>query len=248
MLNNLLHNAVKFSHRDDTIAVTVDRTPDGDPRLVVEDDGDGMDETTLRRLFESFSQGRTQPDRGGLGLGLALAKALVELHGGDITAVSPGPGLGSKFTIHLPAADAPEPVMDSEEEKSPDNRRCKIVIIDDRRDASYPLQRMLELLGHEVHVAEDAENGIELALRTQPNLVLCDIGLPGILTGLDVARKLRAVPELRETHLVAVTGYGQEEDRRDSASAGFHRHITKPVSLNGLHEIIASIPCGTPAA
>ena|SRR6218665_1068976 len=126
-------------------------------------------------------------------------------------------------------------------------RNCRIVIIDDRRDASFPLQRMLELLGHEVHVAVDAESGIQIALQCSPNLVLCDIGLPGPMNGFDVARVLSQAPETRDTHLVAVTGFGQLEDRTQSANAGFHRHMTKPLSLDGLHAIIASIPCGAPA-
>ena len=123
--------------------------------------------------------------------------------------------------------------------------RCRIVIIDDRRDAAYTLRRVLELSGHEVHVASDGPQGIDLAISVRPDLVLCDIGLEGELTGYDVAKALRRTPETAGVHLVAVTGYGQDEVRQRAAQAGFDRHLVKPASIVVLNQIIAELPCST---
>jgi CheY-like chemotaxis protein len=117
------------------------------------------------------------------------------------------------------------------------------VVIDDRRDACYTLKRILELSGHEVHVATDGPNGIELACVVRPDLVLCDIGLAGDMSGYDVVRKLRHLPETAHAHVVAVTGYGQDDIRQRATEAGFHRHLIKPVSLAELNQIIVELPC-----
>ena len=125
------------------------------------------------------------------------------------------------------------------------NGRCRVVVIDDRRDARYALQRILEFSGHEVHVAADGPHGIELACAVRPDLVLCDIGLSGEMSGYDVVRKLRQLPETANSYVVAVTGYGQDEVRQRATEAGFHQHLIKPVSLAALNLIIAELPCNT---
>lgn len=248
VISNLLHNAYKFSQRGQTIRVALAAESAQYARLSVTDQGEGIDPATLQRMFEPFAQGRASDRvRGGLGLGLALARGFIELHHGEILASSPGRGRGASFTIKLPRITAPAIFPEAKTEtaalKTP---QCVIVIIDDRRDASHPLRRMLELLGHQVYVAAEGQQGILLAREHTPDLVLCDIGLPG-MSGFEVAEQLQKVDELRNTLLVAITGYGQDEIKNQAREAGFHRLLTKPISLANLHEIIADLPCSQPA-
>jgi signal transduction histidine kinase/ActR/RegA family two-component response regulator len=248
---NLVDNAVKFSPRNGRVWVTL-RAAGGDlPRatILVIDHGAGMDDETLQSVFEPFVQGRAGNDRGrrGLGLGLALARALVDLHGGEIVAQSDGPGHGTTVSISLPLdSAAPEECEVCSTEASHPGR-CRVVIIDDRRDAAYTLRRILEFAGHEVHVASDGSQGIDLARAVRPDLVLCDIGLAGDLDGYDVAQELRRSPETSGAHLVAVTGYGQDEVRQRAIGAGFDRHLVKPASIAVLNQIVAELPCSTAA-
>ena len=206
-----------------------------------------MEAEALDSIFEPFVQGVAvgDRDRRGLGLGLALARGLVELHGGQITAQSDGPGHGTTMTITLPLDAAPPAESEPCPATAITTGRCRVVVIDDRRDASFALQRILELSGHEVHVAADGPHGIELACAVRPDLVLCDIGLSGEMSGYDVVRKLRHLPETAHAHIVAVTGYGQDEVRQRASEAGFHRHLVKPVSLAALNQIIVELPCNT---
>jgi signal transduction histidine kinase/ActR/RegA family two-component response regulator len=246
IVNNLLYNAVKFSRRGGRIAVQVAvRSASKRVRISVTDEGIGMDRQTLEHVFEPFAQGRANGNRsgGGLGLGLPLAKALVELHDGEIFVHSAGPGRGATFTVLLPLDERPAPWRDSAPAAENPSSRCRVLIIDDRRDSSYPLQRMLELGGHEVHVAVDGRTGVELARELLPNVVLCDIGLPNGMTGYDVARELRAGPETSSLLLVALTAYGEEEARLMAIEAGFDRHVAKPASLGALREILACVSC-----
>ncbi|MBX9792323.1 MAG: CHASE3 domain-containing protein [Pirellulales bacterium] len=245
VIANLIYNGVKFSPRGERVLVRLAAPRDGAVEFAVIDSGLGISRDAVKHIFEPFSQahGARGNPRGGLGLGLALARGLVALHGGEIRADSAGRDRGATFTVRLPLASAPaaspEPCV--EPPGTPGN--CRIVIIDDRRDSSYPLQRMLELAGHEVHIATDGPCGIALALELHPDLVLCDIGLPGGISGYDVARELRRRTETASLLLVAITGYGGDDDRADAAAAGFDRHLTKPISLAMLQEILRLVPC-----
>ena len=245
-VGNLLYNAIKFSRRGGRVFVAL-RTRSSSRRAVlsIADQGIGIDRDTLQHIFEPFAQGRANGDRsrGGLGLGLPLTKGLVRLHGGKLLAHSDGPGRGATFTIVLPTdergAATPEIVPPAPASAG----RCRILVIDDRRDASYPLQRILERSGHEVHVACDASSGIHLAHKLEPDIVLCDIGLPGAQNGYDVAREIRKRYGDSSPHLVALTAYGDEQARRMALAAGFDRHVIKPISLTEIRTILASVPC-----
>ena len=240
---NVLHNAGKFTDAGGRIAVALREEPDrGAAVLTVRDTGIGMEPELLARIFEPFSQadGSLDRSRGGLGLGLALVKALVELHGGSVDAESPGPGRGTEIALRLPLAQGEEGTpasLDSPEAGAGSSRRC--LVIEDNVDAAESLGLLLRLAGHESEVAFDAEEGLEKARRLRPEIVLCDIGLPGRMDGYAVARAFRADPELRAAFLIALTGYGQEEDRRRALDAGFDTHLTKPADIDVLRRLLA---------
>ena len=244
VINNLLQNAFKFSRPGQTIRCELTLPEPKTAQLTLRDQGLGIDPAKVEEIFLPFTQSR-RSDRsaGGLGLGLALVRGFVQLHGGTIHAASDGPNRGSTFTLRLPAVPEPKPIDTTPVETCPaEGRHCVIVIIDDRRDASYPLKRILEHMGHEVYIATNGTQGIELARGKKPDVVLCDIGLPGI-SGIEVARELRIYPETNDTYLVAITGYSAEEMREESQHAGFDAFLTKPVSRDGLHKIISALPC-----
>jgi signal transduction histidine kinase/ActR/RegA family two-component response regulator len=244
VINNLLHNAYKFSRSGQTIRVEMSSPDPKTVQLAIRDQGLGIASDKLEEIFEPFTQSRRSDRKaGGLGLGLALVRGFVSLHGGTITAASEGPQRGSTFTMALPRVSQPHNnTVDKIEPCAEESRHCVIVIIDDRRDASYPLKRILEHMGHEIYIAADGTQGIELARQKKPDVVLCDIGLPGI-SGIEVARELRLYPETNDTYLVAITGYSAEEMREESQLAGFDAFLTKPVSRDGLHKIISALPC-----
>ncbi len=246
-IGNLLHNAVKFSPRGGLVSVRIEPLQCvHQVRIAITDQGIGMDEPTRKRIFLPFAQGAANGDRsrGGLGLGLALAKGLIELHGGFISVESDGREQGSTFIVALPLAEyvAPAESHCASPENSPES--CRVLIVDDRRDSSFPVQRMLEHGGHEVHVASNGAAGIALAQELELDIVFCDIGLPGGISGYDVARALRDSPKTASVFLVALTAYGDEEARRQALAAGFDRHLTKPASLSDIRAILASLPCG----
>jgi signal transduction histidine kinase/CheY-like chemotaxis protein len=207
--------------------------------VTVRDTGIGIEPAMLPRVFETFAQADRSLDRsrGGLGLGLALVKGLVELHGGQVLAESDGPGRGAAFTVWLPLARArrvPQPAPAAAMEEMP---RRRILVVEDNRDAAETLREVLELAGHEVAVAYEGPAGLEAAREFHPEVVLCDLGLPG-MDGYAVAAELRRDPTTSATRLIAVSGYGQEEDRRRSLEAGFDRHLIKPVDLVELQRLI----------
>ncbi|MGQ0636815.1 MAG: hybrid sensor histidine kinase/response regulator [Planctomycetaceae bacterium] len=241
---NLLQNAVKFTNAGGLVTLRLERDAQlGQAVVTVSDTGIGMSAATLARVFEPFSQADSSFDRGqvGLGLGLALVKGLVELHGGSTQASSAGAGCGSQFTVRLPLSEPLAAGPASRPEPVSPPAALRILIIDDQRDASYPLQKLLELEGHEVAVASDGPTGLEMAQRLLPHVVLCDIGLPGSMSGHAVARALRNDQRTSSAVLVAVTGYGQEEDRRRALAAGFDRHLTKPVAQTELRNVFAEL-------
>ncbi|HEV7278928.1 MAG TPA: PAS domain S-box protein [Pirellulaceae bacterium] len=236
---NLLSNASKYSERGDRIEVKVSRQ--GEEAIVsVRDEGVGIAPVHLPRLFEMFSQVDSSLERskGGLGIGLALVKGLVDMHQGSVTAFSDGPGTGSEFVVALPLARLAErrdEAAESGDEASAP--RCRILIADDNKVAVNILSKMLTLMGHEVYTAYDGVEALEKAAAYQPRLVLLDIGMPR-MNGYETARKIRAEVWGQEMSLVAVTGWGQDEDKRRAAEAGFDRHVTKPIETEAVRNLV----------
>lgn len=248
IFTNLLTNAVKFTKEGG--AITVSAAIEGDRLKVrVRDNGIGMTDAMRLRAFDLFAQAEQSLDRteGGLGLGLTLVRRLVEMHGGTVEAHSDGPGRGSEFTITLPrSADAPEvrvaPVhkLADGQEKEADKQRMRIVVVDDNADAAETLAILLQLAKHEVHIAYDGPSGVALVTEVKPDAVFLDIGLPR-LDGYQVARELRKIPELARTALIALSGYGQEEDRRRAREAGFDHHMIKPVNADEFFRVLSEV-------
>ena len=238
-IGNLLSNAAKFTDAGGRVTLELAADDPGRARLTVTDTGIGMTDELLGRVFESFTQARGNEPRNpsGLGLGTAIARGVIELHGGSITARSAGPGRGSSFIIHLPLQAPPAAVAAREEGLTPSGVQRRVVVIDDNVDAAEVIQVMLESLGHVVAVAHDGATGAGLVRRLAPDVVLCDLGLPGAMDGLAVARQLSAADY--KPYLVALTGYGRDEDRRRALEAGFDLHITKPVDLSTLESLVA---------
>jgi CheY-like chemotaxis protein len=240
ILANLLHNAAKYTQRGGCIELSVVR--DGaDAVLRVRDNGIGIERALLPRIFDLFTQvgGADQRAEGGLGIGLTLAKRLVELHEGSIEARSAGLGLGSEFIARFPALGdvaAEEPLADSQPTSS-DHAPLRILVVDDNTDAAESLARVLTLGGHTVRVANAGETALAEAAPFAPAVVLLDIGMPG-MDGIEVARRLRrSLPHARPL-LVAVTGFGQPADRARTAEAGFDHHLVKPIDIGTLRSLL----------
>jgi PAS domain S-box-containing protein len=241
VVGNLLLNAAKFACQGGRTWVTVSADPGaGEAHVLVADDGVGLSAEMLACLFQPFVQADETLDRseGGLGLGLALVKGLVELHGGTITARSDGPGTGARFEMTLPLCGPPTQV---EARHTPGGHpRRRVMVVDDNQDAAQSLRELLELQGHQVvAVAHDGADALEEARRAGPEVVLCDIGLPG-MDGYQVAQAFRADPALRATRLVALSGYAQPEDLRRASQAGFDAHLAKPADLDRLEQLLAA--------
>jgi CheY-like chemotaxis protein len=204
----------------------------------VNDDGVGLDAETASRVFELFFQAQQGPERkrGGLGLGLTLARRIVELHGGTIEVVSDGPGTGATFTIRLPAV---APLAENASRQLPATGRCArcVVIVEDSEDARLSLRKILEQEGHVVHSAADGLSGFDVIAQVRPDVALIDIGLPG-LDGYGLAQKVRSTG-LR-TYLIALTGYGLAEDRGRAVASGFDIHVTKPPQIDRLLALVES--------
>jgi PAS domain S-box-containing protein len=243
VVGNLLQNAAKFTGRGGRVKVftSVDRVG-RQTAIHVSDTGVGMPPEVLARLFQPFVQADTTLDRskGGLGLGLALVKGLVELHGGEIRAYSDGLGKGAEFVVRLPLA--PEGVAAAEKSRDGVQRAGRrVLIIEDNMDAADSLREALEFGGHEVAVAYNGPDGLAKAHQFRPEIVLCDIGLPGI-DGYEVARTFRADDSLKGVFLVALSGYALPEDLQRASEAGFEKHLAKPPSLEKLEELLAQAP------
>ena len=237
--SNLLLNAAKFTPRGGRVTVTVAAEPSTRQALLrVEDTGEGMPGEVMAHLFEPFTQADPSLDRsrGGLGLGLALVKGLVELHGGSVEARSDGVGRGSTFTVRLPL-ELPPARSDAERTAAPVASR-RVLVIEDNADAAETLRDLLALDGHEVAVAATGPDGLERARQFHPDVVLCDIGLPG-MDGYEVARAIRADASLRNARLVALTGYALPDDLTRAAQAGFDVHLAKPSTLERLAVVLA---------
>lgn len=239
-VGNLLHNAAKFTGRGGVTHVQVLRDPATKQAILrVTDTGAGMTSETLASLFHPFAQAETTLARsqGGLGLGLALVKGLVELHGGDITVRSDGLGLGSEFVVRLPLVIEKPAVVEAERPGARGARR-RVLIVEDNAAIADTLRDLLELGEHEVLVAYDGPTGLCRTREVRPEVILCDIGLPG-MSGYDFARTVRADKTLMGTMLVALSGYALPDDLRRSAAAGFDHHLAKPADMKKLEEILA---------
>ncbi|HUI99462.1 MAG TPA: chemotaxis protein CheB [Usitatibacter sp.] len=253
ILTNLVSNASKFSERGGRIRLSIE--PDAGPGpgafsavVRVRDDGRGIEASMLARVFDLFVQADPGRDRHtGIGLGLTIAKRLVELHGGTIEARSGGPGTGSEFIVRLPliaSAQAPGQAAKAAGESAKGSVRRRILVVDDDADAGESLRRVLETEGHDARLVMEGARAVEAAAQFGPDAVLLDIGLPD-LDGYEVARALRADPRTRNLFIVAVTGYGREDDRANSLRAGMDLHMTKPVDVDALMRELAK---GRPGA
>ena len=246
VIDNLLNNASKYTDVGGRIELKATSAA-GHVVLRVQDTGVGIEPELLPRVFDLFTQSDRSLDRaqGGLGIGLTLVKRLVELQGGTVSAHSDGRGRGSTFAVRLPVTDAAAPSEpESEPRASIAGRR--VVVVDDNRGAAWMLSTLLRKLGdHEVVIAYDGPSAIEKIERIRPEIVLLDIGLPG-MDGYDVAKRVRKMPEMQQTLLVALTGYSQPEDRQKSQQAGFDQHLTKPPSLEQIQALLVH-PRLTPA-
>jgi CheY-like chemotaxis protein len=269
VLGNILQNAAKFTGPGGGVSVRVRIQPSVDPpawmntdsegatpgaspapmvaRVEVEDTGIGIDPEALPDLFEPFTQGDRTLDRstGGLGLGLAVVKGIINLHGGTVRAESRGRGRGALFSFEIPLQSAPEDLSLSAAqghslEGSPPHAGStplRIQVIEDNRDLAATLRDLLELFGHVVQVAHSGVEGVEAAVQNPPDVVLCDLGLPG-MDGFQVAAALKEDPRTASARLIAVSGYGEESARQQALDSGFEIHLTKPVDAARLKDVL----------
>jgi len=255
VISNLLNNAAKYSERGGKVILTA-RSAGTEAVISVRDSGIGIPPEMLDRIFEMFVQVDTSLERTrqGLGIGLTLVKRLVELHGGDVQARSEGRGKGSEFIVRLPAFTdqravtdgPPAPAPAGNERRRTDLVRFRILVVDDHHDSAESLATLLRLLGHEVRVVYDGPAALETARTFKPQVGLLDIGMPG-MDGVELARRLRRDPELKDALLVALTGYGRDEDRQRSSEAGFDAHLVKPVDVPALNALLAQRAVPGPA-
>lgn len=246
VITNLLNNAAKYTEQGGEIWLSAERAT-SEIILRVRDNGMGIAPALLPHIFDLFTQAERSLDRaeGGLGIGLALVRSLVEMHGGRVAASSDGPGKGSEFVVRLPllAKTPPEtktPPTDTNEPASAPKGHCRVLVVDDNVDSAECLALFLRLSGHEVQMAHDGPTAIDAAQMFQPQVVLLDIGLPK-LDGYEVARRLREWPEMQKAVFIALTGYGRTEDQRLSRQAGFDHHLVKPVDPEAVEALINSL-------
>jgi CheY-like chemotaxis protein len=248
VFNNLLINAARFTDKPGRIWLTAE-SADRHVLVHVRDEGVGIPAALLPHIFDLFVQSERPLARsqGGLGIGLTVAKQLVDLHGGTITAASAGTGLGSEFTVRLPVlAGPPDPGPAAcDPHKAPLHGPARrVLVVDDNIDAAESAAMLLRIWGHVVHTVHDGLSVLQAVRDFQPEIILLDIGLPG-MTGYEVAQLLRAQPESQSLVLAAITGYGQEADKRRSREAGFNMHLTKPLDPIKLEKLIA-VPTDLP--
>jgi PAS domain S-box-containing protein len=243
VLANLLNNAAKYTPRGGNLVLRMS-CADGHARISVKDDGIGMAADTLDNAFALFSQAARSSDRssGGLGLGLALVKSLVDRHDGTVRGHSAGKGLGSEFIVTLPlvSATASTAMPNVVPHAAAAGARLRLLIVDDNRDAAETLGMYLESAGHEIHLAFDGADALARVAAIRPDACLLDVGLPD-MNGYELARRLRELPETRRAEMFAITGYGSKNDREHSAHAGIRHHLTKPVDTAVLKQLLAGI-------
>ncbi|SIO40937.1 PAS domain S-box-containing protein [Singulisphaera sp. GP187] len=257
VLSNLLANSAKFAERGGRIELAAERTAH-EVVIIVRDTGIGIPHSDLPRIFDMFSQVDRSMERatGGLGIGLALVKGLVEMHGGTVTAESGGQGMGSTFTVRLPALDTgseSEPALElgiprepvlaapSEDDRAAaQHHQRRILVVDDNQDSARTMARLLKLLGNEVHTAYDGHEAVTAAEGFRPEVVLMDVGMPG-LNGYEATRQIRQQPWGQDTIVIALTGWGQDIDRLQSKAAGCDGHLVKPVDLPDLERLLENL-------
>lgn len=234
IMQNLLVNAAKYTPDGGRVAVKA-HSADGFVTISVTDNGRGIARGDLQRIFELFAQGDNGvPNDSGLGVGLTLARSLAEMHGGRLDAESPGPGQGSTFLLRLPLG------RQREQPHSGAPSAFKVLVVDDNRDSADSACAIIRLLGCDAECAYDGPSALAAAARWQPEMVLLDLAMPG-LDGYTTLRRLRALPAMDHAHVVAMTGYGSQEDRQRTSRAGFDGHLTKPVELDALTRVIDSV-------
>jgi CheY-like chemotaxis protein/two-component sensor histidine kinase len=244
VLSNILNNAAKYTPEDGTITLRAEVR--GEQVLIeIADDGIGMTSDLAEHVFDLFAQAERSSDRsaGGLGLGLALVKSLVELHGGSVTCDSAGPGLGSRFCVclpRLPADAGADPAQGEARTSGAAGKALRVLVVDDNADAASMLGMVLESLGHHVMIEHGSRAALQRARLERPQVCILDIGLPEI-DGNELAQRLHAQPETARAVLIAVTGYGHDSDRRQSLAAGFAHHLVKPADTGRLASILAGI-------
>ncbi len=244
VLGNLLSNAAKFTPAGGSIWLTAEPL-DGEVVIRVRDTGVGLAPELLPNVFDLFVQGDASLDRtrGGLGIGLTLVRRLVELHGGRVEARSPGIGQGSEFLVYLPTVEATL-AESAEESTRPNEPRAagglRIVVVEDNRDAAESLAMVLGMWGHEVQIAFDAMAALEVAERAAADVIISDLGLPG-MNGYDLARQLRQQPTFGRVVLIALSGYARDDDKRQALAAGFDHHLVKPADLDALAELLGRV-------
>ncbi|MDB5935344.1 MAG: sensor hybrid histidine kinase [Massilia sp.] len=243
VITNVLNNAAKYTPQGGRIVLKMEATP-AEVVIGVADNGIGMGPDMVGRVFELFAQAERTSDRsqGGLGIGLALVKSLVDLHAGTVTASSAGPGQGSEFTIRLPRAGVLSVANEQEGsgELAPVVRPLRVLVVDDNTDAALMLGMFLESAGHHVSVEHNARRALVRAHSEEPDVCLLDIGLPD-MDGKQLARQMRSQPGGDRAVLIAITGYGQEQDRQETAAAGFDHHFVKPVDAEQLLTLLAGL-------
>jgi CheY-like chemotaxis protein len=247
VLTNLLGNAAKYTHPGGRIQLSARLEPGGMVRLIVKDSGIGIPAEALKRIFEMFWQvrGDSGHSQGGLGIGLAFVKSLVELHGGSIEARSEGVGRGSELVVRLPATTAAGiavPELPPQPSRAP-RGGCRVLLADDNRDAADSLGLLLRLSNHEVRIVHGGRAALDIAESFRPDVALLDIAMPE-LDGYSVARALRQAPWGAGIRLIALTGRGHEEDKRRASAAGFDHHLTKPINPETLEQLLDGPPPG----
>lgn len=241
---NILNNAAKYTPENGNIVLSVEVHADH-VAIEVEDNGIGMEAGLTTRAFDLFTQAERTPDRssGGLGLGLALVKSLTELHGGRVSCKSPGVGKGSTFSVYLPRqidSKAERNVQHGDRTNEEETASLRILVVDDNKDAAAMIAMLLEALGHHVMVEHSSRKALTRAMQDAPQVCVLDIGLPE-MDGIELAKRLRAQPETVNVLLIAVTGYGQDQDRQQTKASGFDHHLVKPADIKQLSTILANI-------
>jgi CheY-like chemotaxis protein/anti-sigma regulatory factor (Ser/Thr protein kinase) len=241
VFGNLLSNSAKYTPKGGRIGLSAERR-NGEVLISVRDTGIGIPEQFLPTIFDMFSQVDRSFERssGGLGIGLALVRGLVEMHGGTVSAASAGENKGSTFTITLPVVVGRREPTDPPQATATIGPMLRILVVDDSRDGAESMAAMLGLLNHDVSTAHDGVEAVEAAQRFRPDVILMDVGMPR-LNGLDATRRIREQPWGKEIRIIALTGWGQENDRERSRDAGCDGHMVKPVSLADIQNLLRKL-------
>jgi len=248
VIDNLVVNAAKYGRAGGVITISAEARG-ADLCLRVKDNGIGIPRDMLERVFDMFTQVERSMERsrGGLGIGLTLVRRIVELHGGSVVAKSGGHGKGTEIVVLLPASPAAQTIAAPQRAPQPAGPRMRIVVTDDNEDSAISMATALRSLGHEVRMAFDGAHCMEVCRAFEPQVLLLDIGMPRV-NGYDAARLIRMETWAARLVIIAMTGWGQEEDRRRAGEAGFNHHLVKPVDFDALLEILRTSPVAATVA